>query len=108
MLVQEIVEAGQIGQPHHRHQTRRTDQVRVIENRADLMRCLHLSDAPSEPHGSNCRKSNPAAPQGHSRVTTHPALSSIGGSRFKRLCALADGVIPFPHDEGQADPDPMR
>jgi len=48
-LLQQVVQPGPFGQPHHRHQTRRPDQVRVIENRGHLVECLHLSDAPSEP-----------------------------------------------------------
>jgi len=43
-----------------------------------------LSDAPSELVGSNCRKSNPPAPQGHSRVTTRPTPPPIGGSGLSR------------------------
>ncbi len=71
-LLEQVVQPGPFGQPHHRHETRRPDQVRVIENRGHLVECLHLSDAPSEPVESNCRKSNSPAPQGHPRATTPP------------------------------------
>jgi len=37
-LLQQVTQARPVGQPHHRDQTRRPDQVRVIEYRVDLIR----------------------------------------------------------------------
>ena len=50
---------------------------------AHLVRCLHLSDAPSDVTDQTLSKSNPAVPQGHSRVTTRYNRPPIGGSGLK-------------------------
>lgn len=55
-------------------------RFRIIENRGYLVRCLHLSSAPSDVVDQTLSKSNPPAPQGHSRVTTRPHPQLIGGS----------------------------
>jgi len=80
MLLQQVLQAGLLRQPHHWHQSGRTNQVRVIENGGYLVRCLHLSDAPSDGTDQALDKSNPPASQGHSHVTTHPTRPPIGGS----------------------------
>jgi hypothetical protein len=45
---QQAMQPRQLRQPHHRHQTRRPDQIWVIENRRNPRYCMHLTDAPSE------------------------------------------------------------
>jgi len=55
-----------------------------------------LSDAPSELVGSNCRKSNPPAPQGHSRVTTRPTPPPIGGSGLSHPKGISGWTIHSP------------
>ena len=69
MLPQQVVQPSSLCQPHYRDQTGRTDQVRVIENRGYLVRCLPLSDAPSDGCDQTLSKSNPPAPQGGIRVS---------------------------------------
>ena len=46
MLREQAGQARPIRQSQHRRQTRRRHQVRVIENRDDAVRSLHLKDAP--------------------------------------------------------------
>ncbi len=88
------VQDGAFRQPHHRHQTRRTDQVRAIEYRGYLMRCLHLSDAPSDVSDQTLDESNPPVPQEHSRVTTRHTHPPIGGSGFRPPQDLATAQAP--------------
>jgi len=90
-LLEQVLQTCSVGQSHHRDQTCRTDQVRVIENGRYLVRCLHLSDAPSELVGSNSRKSNPPVPQGHSRVTTRRIPRLFGGSGLRSRGPTGDG-----------------
>ena len=81
---EQVVQPSLLCESHHRDQTGRTDQVRVIENRGYLVRCLHLSDAPSDGCDQTLDKCNPPAPQGHSHITTRPTRPPIGGSGLSR------------------------
>ena len=46
-VIQQVIEAGRLGQQQHRRQTSGTDQVRVIEHRPDHVRSFHLRGDPS-------------------------------------------------------------
>ncbi len=63
-----VLRAGRVdrpfSQPHHRDQTGRPDQVRVIENVGQLVDCSHRSDAPSDSSDQILGKANPAVPTG--------------------------------------------
>ena len=106
MLPQQVVQPSSLCESHHRDQTGRTDQVRVIENRGYLVRCLHLSDAPSDDSDQTLSKSNPPAPQGHSHVTTRPTHPPIGGSGLN--CESYPTTAAPVRDGDESSPDSVQ
>lgn len=92
-LLEQIMQAGSFRQPHHRQQTSRTNQVRVIKDRRNLKRCLHLSNAASDDTDQTLRKSNPPAPHGHSRATTRNIHPPIGGSGLNGSASRASQPV---------------
>ena len=82
-LVEQVVQAGGLGQSHHRHQPCGRHEVRVIENGRDGVRCFHLRDASVLVPESWCGNSDSPALQGLSRSTTRSHRHITGGSGLR-------------------------